>query len=58
MEVAVKVKSTIYPGLLVTDPKVQFVDGEADVDAETAEKLRALDHMGVVVPKKSTRPSA
>ena len=53
-----KVKSTIYPDLLVTEPKVQFFDGEADVDAETAEKLRALDHMGVVVPKKSTRSSA
>ena len=53
-----KVKSTIYPDLLVTEPKVQFVAGEADVDAGTAEKLRALDHVGVVVPKKSTRSSA
>ena len=50
-----KVQSTKYPELLVTDIGVQFVGGVAEVDAATAEKLRNLTGMGVVVPKKSAR---
>lgn len=48
-----RVESTKHPGLLVTDLHVQFVDGVAEVDDETAEKLRGLAHMGVVVPDKA-----
>lgn len=48
-----KVQSTKYPNLLVTSPKVQFVDGEAEVDNATAEALSKLAHMGVVVPKRA-----
>lgn len=48
-----KVQSTKYPNLLVTSPKVQFVNGEAEVDNVTAEALSKLAHMGVVVPKRA-----
>lgn len=57
-EAIVRVESTKHPGLLVTDLHVQFVDGVAEVDDETAEKLRTLARMGVVVPdvpKRSPR---
>lgn len=54
-EATVRVESTKYPELLVTTPRVQFVDGVAEVDEETAEKLRGLAHMGVVVPDTATK---
>lgn len=41
-----------YKSLIVTAPRVRFVDGVAEVDEETAEMLRGLDpELGVVVPE-------
>jgi hypothetical protein len=46
-----RVESPKYPGLLVLTPRVQFVDGVAEVDEETAEQLRKLPaDMGVIIP--------
>lgn len=46
-----RVESPKYPGLLVLAPRVQFVDGVAEVDEETAEQLRKLPaDMGVIIP--------
>lgn len=54
-EATVRVESAKYPELLVTTPRVQFVDGVAEVDEETAELLRRLPaDMGVVVPDVDT----
>jgi hypothetical protein len=44
-----KVTSEIK-NLMVTHPRVQFVDGVADVSAEDAELLRSLEGLGVSVP--------
>jgi hypothetical protein len=38
----VKFLSQHYPGLIVHDLGVTFVDGEAEVDAKTAAALRTL----------------
>lgn len=46
-----KVRSTKYPSLIVTDPKVRFVDGEAEVSDLEAEALRNYAALGVKVPE-------
>jgi hypothetical protein len=54
-------KSPKYPGLLVVDVGVRFVDGVAEVsDAKAAAHLRRLSHMGVVEekPEKKATSSA
>lgn len=48
------VKSERYPSLLVVDLGIRFRDGEAEVtDPAALDRLRDLEHMGVVVPKSS-----
>ncbi|WP_164546679.1 hypothetical protein [Actinobaculum sp. 352] len=42
-------RSTLYPNLLVTNPRVQFLGGVAEVDAEIAAQLRSLAWMGVII---------
>lgn len=45
------VKSERYPSLLVVDLGIRFRDGEAEVtDPAALDRLRDLEHMGVVVP--------
>ncbi len=50
-----RVESTKYPELLVTDLRVQFGQGAAEVDEATADALRGLAHIGVVVPEAPKR---
>jgi hypothetical protein len=48
----VKFTCAQHPNLRVHDLGVQFVNGEAEVDAKTAAELRKLpDHLGVVEVK-------
>lgn len=47
----VRVESTLYPSLMVTYPKVQFVKGVAEVSKVDADLLRRLPIDGLVIPE-------
>ncbi|AJC70518.1 hypothetical protein X956_04065 [Trueperella pyogenes TP8] len=47
----VRVESTLYPSLMVTCPKVQFVDGVAEVPEKDADLIRRLPIGGLVIPE-------